>query len=80
MVREPIDETKYISELPKRTDEEPVPQDSIAAVTAVLQTLADEINLAEFKRSTRKPEPDAQQGLEQLVAAEIDQPLEPLMP
>src|SRR5438128_2464396 len=37
-----------------------LPLGSIAAVTAVLQSLADEINLAEFKRYTRKAGADAQ--------------------
>lgn len=78
--REPIDETKYMSELPTGPDEEPVPQDRIAAVTAVLQTLADEINLAEFKRYTRKGTADDQPGLKAFVESEIDQPLETQTP
>lgn len=48
--QEPIDETKYLNELPAGPDENPVPQDSIEAVIAVLHQLASEIDLAEFKR------------------------------
>lgn len=48
--QEPIDETKYLNELPAGPDENPVPEKSIEAVMAVLDQLASEIDLAEFKR------------------------------
>lgn len=74
--REPIDETKYMNEVPIGPDEELVSEDSIAAVTAMLQTLADEINLVEFKRYTRKAGADGQAELEEFA----DQPLESQAP
>ena len=53
---EPVDETKYMGdELPPGPDEEQVPETSIKAVTEVLTTLAEEIDLAEFKRTKVRP-------------------------
>lgn len=52
--RETVDETKFMGdELPEGPDEEPAPESSITAVTEILTSLADEIDLAEFKRATR---------------------------
>ncbi len=47
---EPVDETKMMQELPLGPDEGPVPEEAIYRVEAVLQRLADEINLKEVKR------------------------------
>uniref|UniRef100_A0A7C4LMH5 Uncharacterized protein n=1 Tax=Schlesneria paludicola TaxID=360056 RepID=A0A7C4LMH5_9PLAN len=73
--QEPIDETKYLNELPTGPDENPVPEESIAAVMAVLDQLATEIDLAEFKRkrpaSSESTSPsDAESEEVELPAAE----------
>ncbi|MSO37801.1 MAG: hypothetical protein EXQ69_06055 [Acidimicrobiia bacterium] len=50
-----VDETKFMGDdLPEGPDDEPVPENSIKAVEAVLAALADEIDLAEFKRAPRR--------------------------
>jgi hypothetical protein len=65
-----------MNELPKGPDEESISEDSIVAVTSVLQTLADEINLADFKRYTRKTIAASQQGVDEPDRAKIDEPRE----
>jgi hypothetical protein len=54
---EPVDETKYLGdELPLGPDEDRVPEASVSAVTEVLTSLADEIDLSEFKRIKGRPQ------------------------
>ena len=68
---EPVDETKYLDELPIGPDEEPVPESSIQAVYDVLVTLAKEINLADMRGpSRRKAEGTAPEGTEEEVATD----------
>ena len=55
---EQVDETRYMGdELPQGPDEDPVPESSVKAVMDVLTSLADEIDLSEFKRTKGKTQP-----------------------
>jgi hypothetical protein len=52
---EQVDETKFMGdELPQGPDEEPVPEPSITAVTEILTSLAQEIDLSEFTRTKQR--------------------------
>jgi hypothetical protein len=56
---ETIDETILVrEELPEGPDEEQVPEEAITCVRAVLQRLADEIDLANFKAKRRRRRTD----------------------
>lgn len=57
--QEPIDETKYLEEIPVGPDENPVPEESIEAVIAVLEQLAAEIDLAQYVRKRATSSDDA---------------------
>lgn len=63
---ESVDETKYVDQLPQGPDEEAIPEASIQAVFAMLETLADEINLSEVRGRSRKAE--SEDAVEEVVA------------
>ncbi len=60
--QEKFDETKYLDDLPVGPDEMQVPEESIEAVLTVLDRLATEIDLAEFKRKKAVPTEESSQG------------------
>jgi hypothetical protein len=63
--REPIDESKYLADMPEGPDEEPVSERDIQVVHHVLESLADEIDLVDFKREKPQPKNLADEGIEE---------------